>query len=269
MTSNNDETPPEITTGINPERSYFFLKELVELPEVKKLGFTTEALLDFGANEKLTLSFAVAGRYIISGDYHQNKEVVENPPHYDDVASGPLPLPSVEIWKIIADGETELEYLYRNEFEFSRIERDDRKTLPVIGRDQILVTARDWKLFINGKSPSPMAISEIIYKTKKSETLIIGALAYLYGTIKGKTNSIYCDSSKTETGGVVIQAITDDVVNLLSTSEVHYPSAGDKNVQTHISQGLKVVVPVVEANNEASLNKAAVEKAAKEKAATK
>lgn len=174
-----------IAKSVKPERSYYRLTEVLDLAETKNLGLSVDDLLDFGANGKLTLSFAVAGRYIISGEYHQGKEVVENPPHYDEPASGPLPLPPVEIWKIIADGKTEIEYLYRTEAEFSRIEPDERKLLPIVNSNQILITKRDWKLFMDGMPPDPIVPANVINKTKPHESpRIAGALALLYAREK-------------------------------------------------------------------------------------
>jgi hypothetical protein len=231
-----------ISECMKPERTYYRINEILGLPETKKLGFTVEDLLDFGANGKLTLSFAVVGRYIISGDYHQGKEIVENPPHYDEIFNGPLSLPSVEIWKIIIDGESEIEFLYRSEAEFSRIDRGEKDSLPVVGRDQILITKRDWQLFLDGMPPDPIIPVGLVNKTKKSETLTIGALTYLYAQAKPNKSAYF----KAD-WDIYIERVTQDVVQLLHSGQSHYPGASDTTVQGLISAALKLVTPVLKA----------------------
>ena len=223
---------------IQHDRSFFYLKEM------GPFGYSVDALLDLGVSQKLTLSFVLASRSVISGDYLDEEGDVECP-QADNVFSGLAPIIPEYLWQILADDAATIEYTHKSETNFARIEHSMTAPLPTVTREQVLITKRDWQRFIDGKSPSPIAIPEISYKTKKSETLIIGALAYLYGTTKGKINPAYLNSGKSETGGVVIQSVTNDVVDLLSSSETHHPSAGVSNVQAQISQGLKTVGPVV------------------------
>jgi hypothetical protein len=81
-------------------------------------------------------------------------------------------------------------------------------------------------------------------KSKRSEVLTIGALAFLYAKSKAITNST---AYKKQNGDINIQKVTEDVVNSLSTSESHYPGAGEKGVQALISNGLKAVIKIIEA----------------------
>ena len=216
-----------------PERSYYWLKELVEQDELKKFGYSVEDLLDLGLNDKLTLSFVLAGRYIISGDYGFHGEVTDEPPHPEEIINSPAPIPKEYLWKILADGKASIEYIYRTEAEFSRIDCGENNSLPVVGRDQIMVTARDWDRFKEGLPADPQL------PQKAEDPRIIGILAYLFAK-SGNNKHHYFKS----TGEVNIDSVVNEICGFLQ-DEHGNPISGNaySTVQGKVSAAITKVMP--------------------------
>lgn len=218
-------------------RSYLFLKEM------EPLGYSVEALLDFGVSNKLTLSFVMASRSIVSGHYHDGDGETECIEH-DGAFNGLAPVLQEYAWKILADGKATIEYTYQSETEFARIECSDAAPLPVVSRDQVVITVRDWDRFNQGLPAVPSA-PQVEAKPKRSEILTIGALAHIYITNKATTHVGYLTSE----GKIIVSNVGHEVVKLLSpTTETHHPGVGNSNIHSLINAGLKAVTEIIKAN---------------------
>jgi hypothetical protein len=131
-------------------RSYF------RIDENNSTGLSGEDLLDLAASGKLTLSFALPGRTIHSGYYVGGAgcdECIEAEGTSTDL--GLTPLLKEYVWHIIAEGQATIEYTYKSDEEFSKIEYSDSNPLPVVHREQVLITKRDLDLYKNGEPADP------------------------------------------------------------------------------------------------------------------
>jgi len=209
MAADKESDGSDTKNFITHERSFYRLKELVELEEVKKYKFSVEDFLDFGASGKLPLCFVLAGRAIIYGGYDSDGEYVEN--SSEENFSRLEELSTEAIWKIVAHGKASIEYLYDNQYDSAKIDLSDGQPPPVVDLDKVIVRAKDWNLFKQHLQPEPKKAPKPFVENPK----VIGILAYLYASHRAKSNSSYIKKN----GYVNIDAVQGDIVDALA--DVH------------------------------------------------
>lgn len=185
----------------NYGRSYFRLSEL------KEQDFTVEQLLDLGANRKLALSFVVAERLVLSGEYLDDEggdECIQG----EGCGVGPVPLLPEYVWQLIAEGKAVVTYILRvtpcdvpntsamngeqgaswRRQGFNKFEDSPTQPLPVVKREDVIVTTEDWERFQKKLPPIQNDVP------KKECPKIIAALAYVYAESKPNNKNTYFDA---------------------------------------------------------------------------
>lgn len=155
-------------------RSYY------RIDEHESIGLSAETLLDLAACGKLTLSIALPGRCLLSGQYIEGEggdECVET--EGMTTGLGLTPLLKEYVWQIIAAGRATIEYTYKSEDEFARIDYSESNPLPIVGREYVLITKRDLDLYRNGMPAEPKQPSST------QGHVVAKALACLYAVEAG------------------------------------------------------------------------------------
>ena len=199
-----------ISKMVDKSRTFYTLAELATL-----WNCTQEAILDLGANKKLTLSVNIAD--CIRSNHRGRDSSVQYDDSPDYPYNGPVSLSSEAIWRVLAKSPQNTQENNRGLFETSvnEILHTDEIIRRGVSQDDVVITTRSIERFANKLPP------EDVTPTPKEDPRVAGMLALLYA--EKMTSPSYWHN-----GNINVSQLVEDVQQRLTKNEDLIPT-GFKN----------------------------------------